>query len=228
MNDHVIQAVAQPHLAHNRLLRGFNRYLTEVSHRGSSKRTGCSAEQRNNLYLLADQTLAFGVPGDFVELGHDVGSTTRVIASVIDRHSSPARFHLYSDKVDGDTLQHRAMLDPRACASCAVRVHEGPIEEIVPAELPHVIAFANIDLGQGDPAELHCQRILHCLSAIYPRLSPGAICVMMDHHDPLRTVFGWDGEPGVKMACDHFLEHKPECMQLLYGGQYSHAFFRKV
>jgi O-methyltransferase len=228
MNNNVIQAVAQPHLAQNRLLYGVHRYLTEVALRGSNKRTGCSTEQRNNLYLLADQALAFGVPGDLVAIGHNNASIARVIASVIDHHGAPATFHVYDNTLDGDQPHQRALLDPRACGACSVRLHDGELQDTIPAELPPSIAFAVIDCGQGDPPELHCQRILFCLGAVYPRLSPGAICVLMDHHDPLRTVFGRDGEPGVKMASDIFLRNKPECMQLLFGGQYSQAFFRKV
>jgi O-methyltransferase len=47
--------------------------------------------------------------------------------------------------------------------------------------------------------------MLHCLEAVYPRMSPGAIGVLMDYHDPERTLRGWDCAPGVKQACDRFL-----------------------
>jgi hypothetical protein len=68
----------------------------------------------------------------------------------------------------------------------------------------------------------------HCLEHAYPRMKPGAVGVLMDYHDPERTVEGWDCNPGVKEACDRFFRHRPEVVQMLYGKEYSHAFFRKV
>jgi O-methyltransferase len=228
MHHHIIAAVAGSNYSHPGFRAGLSRYFAQVSLRGSDRRMKCSAEQRNNLYLLADQALAFGVVGDFVEVSHNRGSTAHVIASVIDHHSAPATFHLFDNSLDGEAHYPKTLLDPRACGSCTVKLHEGEHEDTLPHELPATIAFAHIDCGQGDPPDLHCQRILYCLRAIYPRMSPGAICMLMDYHDPLRAVSGRDVEPGVKMACDHFLLHKPECMQLLFGGQSSHGFFRKV
>jgi O-methyltransferase len=58
-------------------------------------------------------------------------------------------------------------------------------------------------------------------------MSRGGICVLMDYHDPARTLHGWDCSPGVKLACDRFLFDRPERIRSLFGDEYSHAFFRK-
>ncbi len=107
-------------------------------------------------------------------------------------------------------------------------MHEGDPELTMRTQLPDHVAFVHFDHGADDEDALHCQRLLACLTAIYPRMSIGAIGVLMDYHDPDRTVVGMDRRPGVKMACDHFFTGKPECIQILYGGRLSQAFFRKV
>jgi O-methyltransferase len=57
----------------------------------------CSPEQRINLFMLADQSIAFGVPGEFVELGCYEGQTARVIASVLQHHAAEQKLHLFDD-----------------------------------------------------------------------------------------------------------------------------------
>jgi hypothetical protein len=65
------------------------------------------------------------------------------------------------------------------------------------------------------------------LESVYPRMSPGAGCLLMDYHDPAITVRGNDENPGLKKACDEFFKDKEEKVFVLYGNQYSHGYFRK-
>ena len=65
------------------------------------------------------------------------------------------------------------------------------------------------------------------LAEIYPRMSAGAICVLMDYNDPEINGIGHNANPGVKLACDEFLVNKPEEIIPLYGNQYFHAYFQK-
>ncbi len=232
MNTSLLDAVAWPQEPRNRIWNSVNKYLAENYLRGIPKRTMCSAEQRNNLYLLADQALAFDIPGDFVELGCFEGQTARVIASVIEHHHSNRAFHVYDnfkyDVTGGGDVRTRLERSFQKKGLRKPVIHDGDFRITLPDQLPPVIAFAHIDCGIGDQCEFHCQCMTQCLNAIYPRMRPGAIGVLMDYHDPDRTVAGWDCNPGVKMACDHFFKEKPECIQILYGGKFSHAFFRKV
>ena len=232
MHNFILDAVALPHKPQNRIWNSFNRYLTEAYLRGMTKRSMCSPEQRNNLYLLADQTVAFDIPGDFVELGCYEGQTTRVIASVIEHHQVDRTLHVYDNfqydaSGDGD-VRARLELNFRKSGLRNWLIHDGDFEVTLPEKLPPTIAFAHIDCGVGDLPEFHCKSMMRCLNEVYPRMGPGSIGVLMDYHDPDRTVSGWDCNPGVKMACDHFFKTKPECMQILYGGKFSHAFFRKA
>jgi O-methyltransferase len=62
---------------------------------------------------------------------------------------------------------------------------------------------------------------------MYPKLTPGAVCLIDDYCDPQINPKGWNRLHGVKKACDEYLIDKPEKMEFIYSGPYSHAFFRK-
>lgn len=232
MSNILLDSVALQHRPLNRLRNSVNRYMTEAAMRGAVQRSSSSAEQRNNIHLLADQVLAFDVRGDLVEVGWHKQGTTSVIASVIEHHRADRTLHVYDafrDDGPGSTSPRDRLEDNfRKAGLRRPTIHEGDPEITMRTQLPNAVAFAHIDCGTGDLDVRHCQRLLNCLSAIYPRMSLGAIGVLMDYHDPDRTVVGMDRRPGVKRACDHFFDGKPECVQILYGGRYSHAFFRKV
>jgi O-methyltransferase len=227
-----MDAVAPPPSRLNSFFRNIDRRMTEAHLWPSLKTAMCSPEQRNNLYLLMDQVIAFGIEGDVVELGCYEGHTARVIASVLENNESPRHFHVYDHfhfdlsgaqdvrlRFEQNFLRHRLPMP---------QIHEGPFHDTLPDELPEHIAFAHIDCGMGDLPDYHAGVMRHCLESIYQRMSPGAIGVLMDYHDQDRTIRGWDCNPGVKLACDRFFRSKPEYMQILYGNQFSHAFFRKV
>ena len=234
MNTFILDAVALPREPANWFLNNVNKYISENYARSSSHRSTCSLEQRNNVYLLADQPIAFDVPGDYVAIEWDEGRIARVMASVLEHHHADRTLHVYDDLGNNHSQQYhnaaRTQLERnvRRSGSSNWLIHDSIRSESLSTDLPPTIAFVHLDCAFGDLPQLHSQSVLRCLNAVYPRMSPGAIGVLMDYHDPERTIGGSDRNPGVKMACDLFFETKPECIQILYGGRYSQAFFRKV
>ena len=196
-----------------------------------------NVEQRMNLYHLASQVLAYGVPGDLVELGCNQGESSVLIQKVIDHFDPSRQFHVYdsfeglppvSDKDAGTTFVEGACKTNRAAFVENFRhynlrlphIHEGWFDKTLPTQLPEQICFAYLD---GD----FYDSILVSLQHVYPRMSRGAICLIDDYAD--RSVYpeGWDKLPGVKRACDEYLAGKPERMSYIYAGLMSHGFFRK-
>ncbi|HEU5321017.1 MAG TPA: TylF/MycF/NovP-related O-methyltransferase, partial [Methylomirabilota bacterium] len=98
-------------------------------------------------------------------------------------------------------------------------IHAGWFQDTLPTRLPDRICFAHLD---GD----YYDSIMVSLAHVYPRLSPGAVCLIDDYHDPSFGP-GWNLLPGVKKACDEFLADKPERVSMLYAAEYSHGYFRK-
>ena len=70
--------------------------------------------------------------------------------------------------------------------------------------------------------------ILISLQYVYPKLTAGAVCLIDDYCDPQINPKGWNRLPGVKKACDEYLRDKPEKIEFIYSGPYSHGFFRKA
>lgn len=197
-------------------------------------RTGrwTNLERRINIYHLVSQVLAFGVPGDLVELGCNSGHTCVLIQKVIDLYDPTKRLHAYDsfqglpdprpeDAGSGIVLRRGKMITSvqkllNNFASVGLKppeIHFGWFADTLPQELPGEICFAHLD---GDLYD----SILISLEHVYPRLSKGAICVIDDYQDARL--------PGVKQACDKFLADKAEQVLLLYAGAFSHAFFRKL
>ncbi len=233
-SDHLLARTNEPAGLNlpNDLLRNISRYFTKAFVTPSAKRSMSTASQRNNLFLLADQVLAFDVPGDLVECGCHDGGTALAIAMANDQHGSKRAFHVYDDfKFDPkgtDLVKSDLILAFNNKELPLPEIHEGDIVASLVTDLPEKISFAHIDLGFEEEPRQVMYMVNRCLEAIYPRMSAGAICVLMDYHDNVRTVNGWDCNPGVKMACDRFLVDKPEQINVLFGEEYSHAFFRKA
>ena len=227
----ILTSVAPPPRIDAVLWRSVKRYLVQHSLLPQPANTMCTPEQRNNIYLLADQVLGFGIPGDFVELGCYEGNSARVIASVLQYEGADRNFHVYDsfewDRDGTSRVRDRFEQSFRSNGLPLPIVHQGDFYETLPKELPERIAFAHIDCGTGGLPHEHSMLVRRCLESVYPRMSTGAIGVLMDYHDPERTVDGWDCNPGMKAACDVFFRGKPECIHILYGNGYSHAFFRK-
>jgi O-methyltransferase len=189
-------------------------------------------EQRINYFHLLDATIAAQVPGDVIELGCFTGQCALLFQKVIQQHHSDKTLHLYDSFEVKFTLQgsiEDILRENFATTSLHMPVlHKGYFQDTLPAQLPAKICFVHIDCGFGGDVAAHKEVMLHCLQTVYPRMSNGAICVLMDYHDSLGGATGYDVNPGVKLACDEFLASKPEKIVSLYGNQISHAFFRKV
>jgi O-methyltransferase len=194
-------------------------------------------EQRMNLFHLVSQVLAYGVPGALVDVGCHAGESSVLMQVVIDHFEPSRQLHVYDSfeglppthEKDGDTRfgagqlrttleRLRANFDSRGLRIPVI--HKGWFKDTLPEQLPAEICFANLD---GDLYE----SILVSFEHVYPRLSRGAICLIDDYCDP-RVINSWNGLPGVKRACDEFLADKPERVSVLYSGEFSSGYFRKI
>ncbi len=191
-----------------------------------------TCEQAVNLIHFTYHVIHSRVEGDLVELGSFTGSTAMHIQQVLDFYRSSKKLHLY-DRFDAsffegkqDTLITLKQRFQSQGISLPV-IHKGDFRDTLPAQLPEKIALVHIDCGFGAEEKIHKENILFCLNATYPRMSPGAIGILMDYHDPVRTLRGFDANPGTRAACDEFFKDKPEKVYTLYGGDFSHGFFRK-
>lgn len=204
-----------------------------------------NVESRMNVFHLASQTCAYGVPGDLVEIGCAIGESSVVIQSVLSAGGDRSkRFHVY-DSFEGlpppqaddarDGVYHqgdmRAPLDRFEAtfvnAGLAARpvIHKGWFEQTIPAELPDRISFAMID------CDLYTSTA-HVLPHVYGRLSRGAVVMFGVYYDP--EVYSREGiratyaSPGVKRATDEFFADKPEKVSVLYANEYTNGYFRKL
>jgi O-methyltransferase len=179
-------------------------------------------EQRMNMYHLVSQVLAYGVDGDFVELGCYTGDSSILITKLLQTHNSDKKFAVYDSfeglpkarPIDGTTYKE-------GYCTTSEDIHKGWFQDTLPNGLPDRISFAYLDGDFYDSIRIS-------LKYVYPKLSPGAICLIDDYCDPQINPRGWNGLPGVKKACDEYLIDKPEKMESIYSGIYSHAFFRKA
>lgn len=219
----------------NRMLRkcGFWLQLRPPGYSGQMT----NIEQRINMFHLVSQVLAYKVPGDLVELGCNTGTSSAVIQKIIQQYDPSRKLHVYDSfeglpspaEEDGDTgiFQKGELKASRAALIENFKrydlplpeIHQGWFEETL-VDLPDPISFAYLD---GDFYE----SILISLQHVYPKLSPGAVCLIDDYADPA-IHDGWNLLPGVKKACDEYLAGKPEKMSYIYAGDMSHGFFRKL
>src|SRR5262245_56236119 len=190
MHNHthqILDAVAPQPAWIKSVFRGLNRRMVEAQIWPYQTGEMCTPEQRNNIFLLVDQVIAFEIPGDVVEFGCYEGHTARVIAAVLDHNDSHRAFHVYDhfqfDMAGSDDVRERFERNFGRHHLPLPIIHEGPFQRTVPAQLPERIAFAHIDCGTGALPEYHAQQIDRLLEAIYPRMSEGAIGVLMDYHD---------------------------------------------
>lgn len=188
-------------------------------------------EQRINYYHLIDSVIANDIPGDVVELGIFAGQCSLVFQKVIALRQSNKQLHGFdtfgmSFKLKGD-IEELLKQNFNAAGLKQPVIHKGDFFDTLPYQLPEKISFVHIDCGFGGDAMDHKKVVAHCLESIYPRMSKGALCIMMDYNDPAENGSGHNIAPGVKMACDEFLANKTEKVIALYGNQYMHAYFRK-
>jgi hypothetical protein len=190
-----------------------------------------SLEQAQNLQLLLLSCLERRVQGDVVEFGCHMGSTTSVLSGVLSRSDPHRAMHVFDDFSFGTSgAQNIRKVFERNLTDLDLSlpvIHEGDLFHSLPVEFPAGISFLHVDVGMGGDQEHHSRLVRHCLECAYPRMSPGAIGVLMDYHVPGLTVGGFDGNPGVRLAADAFFADKPEKVYTLYGGPCSHGWFCK-
>lgn len=207
-------------------------FPVELAPRFDHRNSMVSAEQVANFQHLLERTLEHGIEGAVVELGCYTGSTTAVMMSVLQRLDPQRPFHVYDSfgfelgRVKGIRTAFEGNLNSLRLP--LPTIHEGDFFETLPGRLPERIAFLHIDCGVGGDHELHARLVRHCLESAYPRMTAGAIGILMDYHVPGLTVAGHDSNPGVRRAADAFFSDKPGRMVTLYGGPCSHGWFRKA
>lgn len=215
----------------NRLLRCLNIPWT-IRRALDPKAEMTTLEQRINLWHLAQQPLAYDVPGDFVELGCFDGKTAVIFARALQECGPGRALHLYdhfqiASHLGGRDIREVLIENFRAAACAPPVLHPGDFRATVPAELPERIAFVHIDCGFGGDIDQHRATVFRLLEHVYPRMARGAIGVLMDYHDPAGS--GAAGHnPGASLAAQAFFEGRPEKMTAIWAGEYSHGFFRKA
>jgi O-methyltransferase len=199
-----------------------------------------SIESRMNMFHLLSQVLGQGVPGDVVEIGCHAGESSVILQHMVQALDPGRELHAF-DSFQGvprgtsaDEEVYR--LGDMAASADQFKenfirlglklptIHPGWFEQTLPDSLPVRIAFALLD------ADLY-QSTLHALESVYPRLSPGAVCLLGVYWDPRTKVAMTTDKnyksPGVKKACDEFLADKPERINVLIAGNYTSGYFQK-
>jgi O-methyltransferase len=246
MDDIVVARLDRPPGRRQRLANGLlSRLGTKLRVAPLPYRWGYgNAESRMNLFHLASQTCAYGVPGDLVEIGCATGESSVVIQSVLSAGGDRSkRFHVYdsfeglpalgADDAVGGVYRKGDMLAPleqfeamflRAGLAARPAVHRGWLEDTIPAQLPDRISFAMID------CDLYASTA-HVLPYVYERMSAGAIAMFGVYYDPevyqREDIRSTHASPGVKRATDEFFADKPEHVSVLYANEYSNGYFRK-
>lgn len=199
-----------------------------------------SIESRMNLYHLLNQVIVQGVPGDIVEIGCHAGESTVVLQRMIQELDPSRELHAFDsfqgvpsgDSADegvykpGDMTASETLFNENF-ARLGLKlpvVHAGWFEQTLPHLLPDRIAFALLD------ADLY-RSTLQALEAVYPHLSPDAVCLLGVYWDPQTKVALTTDKryksPGVKRACDEFFADKPETISILWAGNYTSGYFRR-
>lgn len=200
-------------------------------------------EVRMNLFHLLDQVIAYGVPGDVVELGCNDGDCTIVMRKMLDAMAPGRELHAYDsfeglpapgdgDRADGVYAEGNMAVPVERLIGKFHRLglklphlHKGWFSDTVPSQLPDQISFALID---GDLYSSTMDVLPH----VYARMPKGAIGMIAVYVD--ETIFprpglqGYYKSPGVKRAVDEFFADKPEKVSLLYSCENSNAYFRKL
>lgn len=215
----------------------------------NKNRSMLNLEKGLNLYHLLRQTLLLGIPGEVVELGSYRGLTAILMQKTLLSADSSKTLHIFDsfqglpsknpedildrsfptrpcDIQDNQRVNGGWFASARSCLEQNFHhynvplpvIHEGWFADTL-HELPANIAFAHLD---GD----FYSSTLEGLQFLYPKLSPGAIVVIDDYCDPKLSP-KQNSLPGVKRACDHFFQKRPEEIQILAAGREYQAYFTK-
>lgn len=190
-----------------------------------------TVEQRIGYFHLLNRVIDNEVPGEVVELGTFTGYCALLFQNVIEQSKSDKKLHLYDSFEtqfrETGNIQDILIANFKKAKLQLPIMHKGYFQETLPAQLPEKIAFVHIDCGFGGNQIEHKNILLFCLNNVYPKLSKGAICVLMDYTGNDIIESGCDVNPGVKLAANEFLKDKPEKMVALYGNEAYHGYFVK-
>lgn len=159
------------------------------------------------------------VPGDVVELGCYVGTTTLFLQRLLLAYKSPKELHAYDSFAGlppktafdaspaGEQFKAGELKAPRAEFIKHFRqaglplpvMHKAWFSDLAPADLPGEIAFAFLD---GD----FYDSIHDSLKVIWPKLQLGAIVIIDDYQS--------EALPGAKRAVDEWLVTHPARLQV--------------
>jgi O-methyltransferase len=173
--------------------------------------------------------VAYGVPGDYGELGSFDGKTSVIFQKAIE---GTTRRLLVFDHFEmgfhltGRDIRRELESNFRIAGAGDLVIHAGDFANTVPQELPAQIAFVHIDCGFGGDSVKHAETVKSLLSHVYPRMPTGAIGVLMDFYDPTVNK-GTDFNPGAGQAAREFFADKPEKVSALWADEYVHGYFRK-
>lgn len=157
------------------------------------------------------RVLTAGTPGDIVEFGCYIGTTSLFIRRLLDKHGESERraFHVYDsfeglpekDKQDASRVGEafkagelkvgkKTLLREFQAANLRPPItHKGWFSDLTATDVPEQIAFAFLD---GD----FYQSIIDPLKLVWPRMTPGGIVLIDD--------YGREALPGVERAVHDF------------------------
>jgi O-methyltransferase len=120
-----------------------------------------NVEQRMNMYHLVSQVLAYGVEGDFVELGCNTGDSSVLITKILQAYDSDKKLAVYDSFeglppakiIDGDfykegyckTSEDVLRLSFKKYNLPVPEIHKGWFQDTLPDGLPERISFAYLD-----------------------------------------------------------------------------------
>jgi len=187
--------------------------------------------QKMNLFHFLNNLLDSKIDGEVVEMGCYDGQTATLFQTIIQSKASQKKLILFDnfkhDFGNKSDIKQELISNFKSRNLDIPTIVEGYFHDTISGNLPGKICFLHIDCGYGGDVTEHKNTIVHILKNTYDRLSPGAIVVLMDYHIPGVTVGGVNSNPGVKLACDEFFLDKPEKLHTLFGGMFSHGYFRK-
>tara|TARA_Y100000310_G_C20422719_1_gene687446 strand:+ start:55 stop:711 length:657 start_codon:yes stop_codon:yes gene_type:complete len=177
---------------------------------------------RNQIIGVLDhlhQVLQKDIPGDIVELGCNVGTTSIFIRKLLDEYGSDKKFHVYDswqglpEKHEKDKNEVERQFSKGMCKTNkdtfiqnfktrnleVPEIHSGWFKAVSDDNYPEKICFAFYD---GD----FYTSTIDSLEKTFHKIERGGIIIIDD--------CGWNVLPGVERACVDFLEEKDEILEL--------------
>jgi len=189
-------------------------------------------EQRISYFHLLKGVIDHKVPGDVVEFGTFTGYCAMLFQKTIEQCRSDKALHVYDSFevqfTKTGNIQDMLIANFESANLKLPVIHKGYFQDTLPTQLPDSVAFVHLDCGFGGDMIQHRDILLYCLEQVYPKLSKGAVCVLMDYVAEDGVAGGCDVNPGTRLATTEFLKDKPETMVGLYGNQCYHGYFVKL